>query len=244
MESVGRLAVRAAGTAADRAMTRMHLLEDNMYSHQERIHEVQETFIGIIPWIKRIIYVWFVSSILLSLAVAQYGIFYIITMPAHHAAEQLYFVYTDETCKISLSEMSHVHGCSPPVATMDLFMRHAQWEGFHDDVLPQPLASKRVLKQRQPYFMEIALGLPETNANLQAGMFGVAVELQSSNGTTLASSIRSVRLPHESPWVGVVRKVIWLPGLLVGACTESRTLLIPSFRNYIESSENPLVRLC
>jgi hypothetical protein len=124
---------------------------------------------------------------------------------------------------------------------MDLFMRHAQWEGFHDDVLPQPLASTRVLKQQQPYFMEIALGLPESNANLQAGMFGVAVELLSSNGTALASSIRSARLPHESPWVGVVRKIFWLPGLLVGAFTESRTLLIPSFRNYVESSENPLV---
>jgi hypothetical protein len=168
--------------------------------------------------------------------------FYMMTMPTHHAAEQLYFDYsvceTHETC--SPSKASNVHCCSP-VATMDLFMRHAQWEGFHDDVLPQPLASTRVLKQQQPYFMEIALGLPESNANLQAGMFGVAVELLSSNGTALASSIRSARLPHESPWVGVVRKIFWLPGLLVGAFTESRTLLIPSFRNYVESSENPLV---
>jgi hypothetical protein len=245
MESAGRLALRAAGTAADRAMTRMHRLEENIHNHQERVHEVQETFIGIIPWIKRIVYFWFASSILLSLSVVQYGLFYIVTMPTHHATEQLYFDYSvceiDETC--SPSKMRNVDSCSP-VATMDLFMRHAQWEGFHDDVLPQPLASERVLKQRQPYFIEIALDLPESNANLQAGMFGVAVELLSSNGTSLASSIRSARLPHESPWVGVVRKIFWLPGFLVGAFMESRTLLIPSFRNYIESSENPLVRLC
>lgn len=243
MESVGRLALLAAETAADRAMTRVHRLDNNIHSHQERVHGVQETFIGIIPWIKRIVYFWFASSVLLSLSLVQYGMFYIMTVPTHHAAGQLYFDYsvceTHETC--SPSKASNVHSCSP-VATMDLFMRHAQWEGFHDDVFPQPLASTRVLKQQQPYFMEIALGLPESNANLQAGMFGVAVELLSSNGTALASSIRSARLPHESPWVGVVRKIIWLPGLLVGAFTESRTLLIPSFRNYVESSENPLVK--
>lgn len=252
---MGRLAVRAVGMAADTTIVRMHRLEGDTHSQQGRVHEVQETietFIGLIPWIQRIFSLLCAVSLLLSLSMAEYGLFYIMVMPGNHATDQLYFDYTcragsrlcdaNEVCSTHTRE-SDTRRCSP-VTTMDLFMRHAQWEGFHDDVLPQPLASKRVLKQWQPYFIEIVLNMPESEANSQAGMFSVAVELQSSNGTALASSIRSARLPHESPWVGVVRKVAWLPGLLVGALTESRTLMIPSFRHYIESPDNPLVRSC
>lgn len=252
MESVGRLAVHAIGMAADTAIIRMHRLEGGTHNHLDGVHEVQETFIGLIPWIQRIFSLLCVANLLLSLSMAEYGLFYIVVMPGNYATEQLYFDYTCRTgstlcdangvCSAPRREIN-TRSCSP-VSTMDLFMRHAQWEGFHDDVLPQPLASKRVLKTRKPYFIEIVLNMPESEANSQAGMFGVAVELQSSNGTTLASSIRSARLPHESPWVGVVRKVAWLPGLLVGALTESRTLVIPSFRHYIESPDNPLVRSC
>ena len=88
---------------------------------------------------------------------------------------------------------------------------------------------------------EVALTLPESEINLIAGMFGVFVELQSSNGTKLAFSMRAARLPYESPGIAFARKVVFLIPLLIGAVQESKTIVIPAFRHVVESSEQPMV---
>ena len=128
-----------------------------------------------------------------------------------------------------------------PWAAADLFSKHSQWEAFHQDVIPSLKSNERILIAGQPYFLELALELPESDINQRAGVFGVQMELQASNGTKLASSIRTARLPHESSWVSVVRKSVWLVPLLLGAVHESRVVVIPSFGHFVESDDLPLV---
>ena len=87
-----------------------------------------------------------------------------------------------------------------------------------------------------------ALDLPESEKNRDLGMFGVMVELRSSNGTLLASSLRSTRFPHESHWIATVRKAVCIVPLMLGAVSESRRVLVPTYRFFVESEALPLVR--
>lgn len=252
VDTVGRLALHAAGTAMTRAQ--LHAEDQQYYEQMRDMQEtVHEHFMGLIPWIKRIVRLVVVTTLLFVSSIIAYGVFYIIVMPGHHTMESLYFDYTcrnrggQPVCEATDTgvitcgpDESDTHNCSPS-ATVDLFARHSPWQYFQPNVAPKPLTDKRILKSRQHYLMEIALVMPESIVNLESGMFGVAVELSSSNGTMLASSIRSVRLMHESSWIGFIRKTICLAPLLVGALTESRTVVVESFRHYVESPEYPLV---
>lgn len=113
--------------------------------------------------INRIIYLLFVLSLLPSLSMAQYILFYIVVMPGNHATEQLCFDYTCSTgsslcdangvCSTPRCE-SDTRRCSP-VAALDIF-RHAQWEGFHCFVIPKPLVMKRALILRRGYLVEVS----------------------------------------------------------------------------------------
>ena len=62
-----------------------------------------------------------------------------------------------------------------------------------------------------------------------------------STGTKLlASSTRTTRMPHESFWISVVRKVICIIPHMLGAIPESRRVVVPSYRFFVESEEFPL----
>ncbi|KAG7356349.1 Seipin-like protein [Nitzschia inconspicua] len=125
-------------------------------------------------------------------------------------------------------------------ATADLFSRQDQWIAHHPDIIPHPKAQTRILPRNVAHYIEVVLDLPESEHNRKVGIFGVLVELQSNNGTLLASSLRTARMPHESKWIAVVRKAVCIVPLLLGALQESRRVLVPSFRYFVESERLPL----
>jgi hypothetical protein len=245
VDTMRRLAVHAASTALDR----IHLRYQNFaeYPYQERLHTTQENFMGIFPVLKRFIYYFLVGSFLLATSMATYGLFYWIAMPAHAATEKLYFDYscrnTEQVC--SGPEKRTGNECDfscAPSANVDIFAKHTPWQALLPDVLPEARSKTRILRPRKHYFLEVVLQLPESTTNQQIGMFAVEVELQTKGHTPLARSQRSARLPHESGWIGIIRKSLCLAPLLVGALTESRTSIVPSFRHFVESTKHPLVR--
>jgi len=255
VDTVGRLALHAARHSITVAQQRAE--EEQYYEHMQEIHEsVHDTFLGIIPWITKIVRLVVATTLLFLSSVLIYGALYIIIMPGHYTTEQLYFDYTckgrhvagEQVCEATDSgiitcdtQQDTTSKCSP-AATVDLFARQTPWQAFQPDVIPNQITDKRILKSRQHYLMEIALVMPESSINLGSGMFGVTVNLHSSNNTMLASSTRSARLVHESSWIGFIRKCICLVPLLMGALTESRTVVVSSFRHYVESPDYPLVR--
>ena len=148
---------------------------------------------------------------------------------------------------------------SAPVATVDLFSNHDSWQHYHPDIVPTPKQKKRILKKGAPHYIEILLDLPESDTNREKiGIFSVVTQLQSSppevnkmensnSNTTattttrlLASSTRTARMPHESFWISVVRKLICIIPHLLGAIPESRRVIVPSYRYFVESEEFPL----
>ena len=132
---------------------------------------------------------------------------------------------------------------SPVWGYVDLFSQHSKWDGYYTDVIPHPRTTKRILPSKKPHYIDIVLDFPESSVNKNIGMFTVLVELTSSSGIKLASSIRTVRIPHESYWISIVRKTICLIPIMIGAIQESRRIYIPSYRFYVESSIEPLVRI-
>jgi len=242
---VGRLIIHAASNV----LARLQLPPEEEapafdYIPASQYQRLQDAFHGLIPWLQKILYLSFISIILLCTSIVSYGLFYYAAMPSTYASQHLYFDYTcgsvgchdapnnDMTCTS--------HTCTP-MAMVDLFSDHAPWDAIHPDVsFPLPISHDRVLVARQPYYLEVVLHLPESDTNRNVGMFAVQVELQTSNKTVLASSIRSARLPHESNWVGVIRKTITILPLLLGTTTERRVVILPSYRRFVETLEAPL----
>ena len=156
---------------------------------------------------------------------------------------------TSSTCSTTASLSSETTCISTPWATVDLFSKEqaVTWgEATHRDLVPPPLIEDRLLKARQAYYVEVHLTLPETELNRHIGIFGVAVDLLShpcANGPSLklASSLRSSRLPNESGWLAVARKIFWMVPLIFGGMAENQVVIVPSFRHIVESKEYPLV---
>jgi hypothetical protein len=224
--------------------------------------EVHQEFGGVIPFLARMIKTVILSIFLLVISIVSYGLLYMAVMPTYSAIVPLFFDYTGTSApspsppqprqqRLSSRQQNigdkpdqHVH-LPTPWARVDLFARHSPWEcGMVEDVVPQPLAQDRLLVSRQAYFVEALLDLPESQANRRAGTFGVTVELTAANGTVLAVSHRSARLPHQSVWIRTLQKIMTLAPLVLGAWEESRTVPIASFRQFVESKSHPAVSLC
>ena len=150
---------------------------------------------------------------------------------------------------------------SAPFAVVDLFSNHNSWQHYHPDVIPEAKDEKHILKTGVPHYIEIILDLPESKTNLEKiGIFSIVVDLHSttsgisdekscnytnSNSSVgssklLASSTRTATMPHESFWITVVRKTICIIPHVLGAIPESRRVIVPSFRFFVESEELPL----
>jgi hypothetical protein len=248
---------RALEHAATEAIARAQEFEIPRAAFQGPVEAVEGAFVGLWPILKKIVILWTIGLSILLSSIGLYGLFYFAIQPGKAASEPLFFDYSgiaqhpalpamcsNETTPVNDSctqifSQEELRGA--PWAAVDFFSKHTQWEAYHNDVIPKPLTETKILKEDKAYFFEVALELPESQVNRRTGMFMVLVDLQSSNGTMLASSIRAARLPHESMWISTVRKSIWLIPIILGAAHETRTVVIPSFRHFKESSDLPLV---
>ena len=237
--------------AASQAMTRAQDFQfpremPQVFEHPA--HAVEGAFIGIVPFLKKSFIVLVMATMMLLSSLATYGLFYLTVMPGLRVVEPLYFDYSGTSRHPApICTQEDVNNCPQlvpegPWAVADLFSKHTQWDPFRSDVTPKPLTDKRILNEGKAYNLEVHLDLPESEINRMSGMFGVLVELQSSQGEKLAVSTRAARLPHESLWLSTIRKCIWLVPLMIGAAEESRRVIVPSFRHFVESSDMPLVR--
>lgn len=242
--------------AATEAIARAQEFEIPMAAMHRPTEVVEGAFMGLWPILKRfLIFCTIGLSILLS-STGIYGLFYVSIQPGQAASEPLFFDYSgiakhpvlpatcyneawvEDSCT-QFSPIEELQGA--PWAAVDFFSKHSRWEAYHYDVVPKPLSETKILKEGKHYFFEVVLELPESPLNRRTGMFMIHVDLQSSNGTRLASSMRAARLPHESTWISTIRKSIWLLPMVIGAAQETRTIVVPSFRHFRESATLPFV---
>jgi len=97
--------------------------------------------------------------------------------------------------------------------------------------------SSAILTQGQQYFFEVALTLPESEINKQLGVFMVSVQLQSSDGFSLATSKQATMLPYESKIVTTFRKFSLILPFASGLLSETKTIHLLCFDNYVDRDE-------
>lgn len=237
---VVQTALRAIAAAPQRYYARYN--DDIQY---EEYREATGFFSGVLPFLGNLIKIVFLTTLLTTLSAVSYLAFYHQVMPSHYAMETLYFEYTRPPTPhfkpFWRRRAPQTESSNGPWASIDLFAKHSGWEAVESDTLPHQRTSNRLLNAGHPYFLETVLILPESNANLQAGMFGVHTELYASNGTQLAISRRSARFPHQSKWISDLRKFLILLPLLVEALQEARTIIVPCFRHFVDVRDMPLV---
>ncbi len=242
--------------AATEAIARAQEFEIPMRAFHRPEVATEGAFMGLWPILKRFLIICTVGCSILLSSIGVYGLFYLAIQPGQAASEPLFFDYSGiakhpappAVCsnETSLEDYCPQHFLSEelrgaPWAAVDFFSKHSLWEAYHYEVLPRPLTETKILKEGKNYFFEVILELPESPLNRRTGMFMVHVNLQSNNGTRLASSMRAARLPHESLWISTIRKSMWLIPMIIGAAQETRTIVVPSFRHYKESATFPLV---
>ncbi|CAJ1953176.1 unnamed protein product [Cylindrotheca closterium] len=211
--------------------------------------ELGDSFVGIIPVLMKAFKVLLVLMAFFLSSLFLYGLSYVAIMPGSVSVQKLYFDYSgiaSHPVSNQIFPETHFRKTLPhildnaPWAVADFFSKHSQWEAYNDDTIPAPRTSNRVLKPGGMYQVEVILDLPQSDINIMSGVFSVLVEILSVDGTMLASSVRSTRIPHETGWVSTIRKGVLLAPLLVGAAEETRTVKVPSFRYLVENEEMPL----
>jgi len=238
--------------ATSEALTRaqaLGFLERSPPTFENKQTEFGDAFVGIVPALIKAGRILLLVTLFLLSSLFFYGLFYIAIMNEYNAAENLYFDYSGmvkhpvENPILPTAHFRHQNQSildNAPWAVADFFSQHSQWEGYNEDNVPSLLTSDRVLKAGNSYEVGVSLDIPESQINIMSGVFSVLVEILSSDGTMLATSIRSTRIPHETAWISTIRKGVLLAPLLVGASEESRTVAVPSFRYLVESEDMPL----
>ena len=68
----------------------------------------------------------------------------------------------------------------------------------------------------QPYSVSVALELPESPVNLDAGMFMACLSMRSSQGEVVASECRATMLRYRSERLRIMETIVFAPALLSG----------------------------
>ena len=229
--------------------------DESRYYYSDDLDEKE--FGGLLPFLYRIFRLFIIVSFWTITGACSYALFYKWMMPRIVASKSFSFDYgfpnqhdTSPTGD-QVSNLYHdFHGeslssCSTltctPLAKVDLFARHNGWEALHESIIPRPITERRILQPHKEYYIDVILELPESKLNIEAGVFGLVVELASStNQTRLAKAQISGSFPFESAWVSLARKVCLLPAFLLGAMHESRMVYHTPFRHFLESLDFPI----
>ncbi|KAF8788915.1 Seipin like protein [Argiope bruennichi] len=96
-----------------------------------------------------------------------------------------------------------------------------------------------LLSGGQAYSIEIDLHMPESERNLNQGMFMIRLDMVSKQGDILQSSRRPAILHYRSPLFKTIYTLFFVPALLVGSLEEKQSFSVALFEKYVENCNNP-----
>ncbi|GIY04510.1 seipin [Caerostris extrusa] len=86
----------------------------------------------------------------------------------------------------------------------------------------------------QAYSIEIVLDMPESERNIDQGMFMIRLDMVSLQGDILQSSRRPAILHYRSPLFKVIYTLFFVPALLLGSLEEKQSFSVSLFEKYVE----------
>ncbi|XP_055926124.1 seipin-like [Argiope bruennichi] len=173
----------------------------------------------IISDIKRVIFkfllIIFACCIVLWFSIFSYIFLYYLYIPAVAHVKPIHLKYDTSCLKGSI--------CSFPYDNLTLV------EPGHYELL----------SGGQAYSIEIDLHMPESERNLNQGMFMIRLDMVSKQGDILQSSRRPAILHYRSPLFKTIYTLFFVPALLAGSLEEKQSFSVALFEKYVENCNNP-----
>jgi hypothetical protein len=127
-----------------------------------------------------------------------------------------------------------------PTAFVDLYSTYNQWESFIDELPLLINDRRRLLHAYSKYYFELHLTLPQSDMNLNLGMFMVEMELYDDAKVMLARSRRPAIFPYRSTLVWNIRRLCTIAPLVMGLIPETTTMVINTMNNFDDHRNRPL----
>ncbi|KAG8181379.1 hypothetical protein JTE90_025926 [Oedothorax gibbosus] len=153
--------------------------------------------------------------VLLWFSVFSYGLLYYLYIPSIAHIKPVHLIYDSRCIKDKL--------CAFPFHNVTLVET-----GHHD-----------LLSRGQAYAIELALEMPESERNIQQGMFMIHLDMLSEKGEVLKTSRRPALLHYRSPLFKTIFTLFFVPALLAGTVEEKQSLSVPLFEKYVENCHQP-----
>jgi seipin len=100
-------------------------------------------------------------------------------------------------------------------------------------------SSKRILRPKQSFDIDVEFTVPESDFNVNVGMFQVNVKLLTPGGKLLLESSRPGIVKYTSKEVKWLRTIVWWPFHALGLIEEQQNVRVTMVKNYQEDSETP-----
>lgn len=154
-------------------------------------------------------------------AVLLYVLFFLMYMPASTHVKPVHMQYNkicdDKSCDLQ-TMISPYH--TFPIA-------HLQ------------LPKNQLMMVGQPYHIKVRLEMPETPRNQDLGIFMICVDMKDKENMLKSHSCRSTMLRYRSPWLQMVKTVLFIPFYVFGYREEKQDLDVEVFNKYIDTT-NPV----
>jgi len=92
----------------------------------------------------------------------------------------------------------------------------------------------------QAYTVQLELGIPDSSANQEVGMFMACMNLTSGSGPIIPQCCTSSSVQYRSSLLRMLHTLAFLPALLLGWTHQHQTILITFFENYQPDPYTPV----
>lgn len=92
----------------------------------------------------------------------------------------------------------------------------------------------------QPYRITVSIDMPESEQNLQLGMFMVCAELRDKETKLRSHSCRSSMLHYRSNLARTITTIVMSPLIVFGFKEETQQIPVELFTSYEDDVENPV----
>ncbi|KAG7395498.1 Berardinelli-Seip congenital lipodystrophy 2 (seipin) [Phytophthora boehmeriae] len=186
-------------------------------------------------WSFRALQVFIGVAFLFTTATVLYAMLYYLVIPSRFHEQEIFLNYGQRHGQITNPPNADI-----PTASLNLLDPVHQWQTATPKFDPP---TQPVLVPGVRYDVIVELTVPESQANVDVGVFMVTTKLYSTENNWEVSSARPVTLHHVPTPVRWLRLGTWLVPYALGFTEPAQTLSVTAINGYPESSDRPITRV-
>lgn len=211
--------------------------EERQRRREEIVRAVQSTTQLMLRWSLRVAQFSLVFSLLFALATMVYCLLYYAVIPSRLHEQEIFFDYGNHAGMVKDGQKT----LTLPSATLNLLDPVHQWQASELVTLPAPVGSALVPGVKYDVFVE--LNVPESDVNVEVGMFMLQTTLTSAHGELLASSSRPAIVHDSHSLVRIVRMGVRLIPFALGLMDPAQSIRVLVINGFTEIKDHPLTNV-